>query len=135
MAYIVLSNLTKTLGLPVITLKSEQIPFNFVIDTGSNVSHLSAKAAKMLRKVPKDVIPAIPTSGISGNLQSEGKITPIFTNDIFSFEHTFLVTDLSELINNISGETGVEIHGILGMDFLSKYRCHLDFKKNRLHLS
>lgn len=134
MAYIVLNNTVNTLGLPTITLKSEQKPFIFVIDTGSNSSHLDKAAANLLRKVPKDVIPAIPTSGITGQLSSEGRITPIFTSDIFSFEYPLLITDLSNIIREIKEAGGPEIHGILGTDFLSKYRCHLDFKKNRLHL-
>lgn len=134
MAYIVLNSTVQTLGVPTVTLNSEQQPFNFVIDTGSNASHIDKLAVEKLRKVPKDVIPATPTSGISGALHSEGKVTPIFKLGIFSFECPMLITDLSNVINDIKQAGGPEIHGILGMDFLSKYRCHLDFKKNRLHL-
>lgn len=134
MAYISLNHSEKT-GLLTITLNAEKKPFTFIIDTGSNVSHLDASAAKLLtKKIPKDIIPSNPTVGISGSISSTGLITQTFNSGIFTFEHQFLISDLHELIDTIVEEGGPRISGIIGTDLLAKYRCHIDFKKNRLHL-
>jgi hypothetical protein len=47
---------------------------------------------------------------------------------------SFFVTNLDSLVRDIYECSGIKVDGILGTDFLIKYRCHLDFKKNRLHL-
>lgn len=134
MAYISLNHSDKT-GLLTITLTANRKPFTFILDTGSNISHLDMEAAKLLTKqIPKDTIPSNPIVGISGSLDSIGRITQTFNSDIFTFEHTFYVSDLSSLIQAIAEEGGPKISGIIGTDLLKKYRCHIDFKKNRLHL-
>lgn len=132
MAYIVLNHSQNT-GFLTITLHANQKPFHFIIDTGSNVSHIDTAAAGLLNN-PKTSFHNPMIIGISGSLKSTGTIHQIFTNDIFTFEHDFLVSDLSALFSSIQEEEDFTIHGIIGTDFLSKYRCHIDFKKNRLHL-
>jgi hypothetical protein len=41
-----------------------------------------------------------------------------------------MVVDLKDAFDNIKSEHGVTIYGILGSDFLSKYKYILDFKDN-----
>lgn len=134
MAFIALNTQSGNTGLVTITLTAERKAFTFIIDTGSNVSHIDTAAASLLTKSKKTSLKDDSVIGISGALQSSGKIRQIFRTAIFTFDHEFLVTDLSELAQTIKDTGNIEIHGLLGTDFLSKYRCHLDFKKNRLHL-
>lgn len=132
MAYITLNSM-ETTGLPTITLHADSKPFTFVIDTGSNSSVLDKKVVQELGKTP-EVLPDHSIVGIAGTLGHVESVKQTFTNDIFVFEHTFLVSNLSALIDAIYEDGKIKIHGILGTDFLTKYRCHLDFKKKRLHL-
>lgn len=132
MAFIALE--TSGNGLYTITLTANKKPFTFVIDTGSNISHLDCAAATKLGKGGDTKNKATPVTGISGDLESFGKVQQTFTCGIFTFDFDFEVTDLSKLFQAVKADGGPEICGILGTDFLTKYKCHIDFKKNRLHL-
>lgn len=134
MAFIAINTYSRNTGLVTITLTAERKHFVFIIDTGSNVSHIDAEAAKLLQNSTKLPIIDNSVTGIDGSLQSTGKIRQCFSSGIFTFDHEYFVTDLSSMAKVIEDNSGIRIHGILGTDFLVKYRCHLDFKKSRLHL-
>lgn len=134
MAFIVINTHSGNTGLVTITLTAERKHFTFIIDTGSNVSHIDAKATQLLQKSSQVPTKDNSVIGIEGSLKSTGKIHQTFHSGIFTFDHEFFVTDLSSMAKAIKDSGDIEIHGILGTDFLSKYRCHLDFKKSRLHL-
>ena len=134
MAFIAINTHSGNTGLVTITLTAEHKHFTFIIDTGSNVSHIDAEVAKLLQNSTKLPILDNSVTGIDGSLQSTGKIRQCFSSGIFMFDHEYLVTDLSSMTKVIEDNSGIHIHGILGTDFLAKYRCHLDFKKSRLHL-
>ena len=74
------------------------------------------------------------TIGINGTLDSNEKVRVLLNSGVFTFSYQYLVTDLSTMIKSIEDNSNLKIHGILGTDFLSKFMCHLDFKKSRLHL-
>lgn len=134
MAYIALNAQSKDIGLITITLTAEYKPFTFIIDTGSNVSHIDETAFKSLKNIEPIDADSYMITGVGGTMESIGKVKKKFRADIFTFEQEFFVTDLFELITWLESEGMEPVHGILGTDFLFKYRCHLDFKKNRLHL-
>lgn len=48
MAFIKFNNKIDSLKLAIVTLFADKKPFNFVIDTGSNISHISISSAKKL---------------------------------------------------------------------------------------
>lgn len=123
-----------TAGLAGIKLISEGKEFLFVIDTGSNCSHLDADDAKKLKQITFDKSGSV-IEGLSDSTKAVGKATVIFRKGIFGFKHEFLISPLCKIKQDIKEETDVEINGILGTDFLIKNKCHVDFKKNRLHLS
>ena len=51
MAFIKFNNKIDSLKLVIVTLFADKKPFNFVIDTGSNISHISTPSAKKLPNV------------------------------------------------------------------------------------
>lgn len=134
MAFINIDTHSKNTGLVTVTLTTERKPFIFIIDTGSNVSHIDIEAAKLLTKSSEVPSENNSVTGISGALQSTGKIKQCFNSGIFTFDHEYFVTNLASLVKAVEADSNIKIHGILGTDFLVKYRCHLDFKKSRLHL-
>ncbi len=134
MAFIKFNNKIDSLKLVIVTLFADKKPFNFVIDTGSNISHISIPSAKKLPNAVSVAAQDKQVGGISGSVNATGKIKQTFVNDVFKFTHEFFVTNLDSLVEDIYECSGIKVDGILGTDFLIKYRCHLDFKKNRLHL-
>ena len=45
------------------------------------------------------------------------------------YTHVFSIFDGSKTFGAIQEKTGIQIHGILGLDFMVKYRWILDFER------
>ena len=136
MAYLKLNTSTGNTGLVSVTLNHCNKPFVFLIDTGSNISHIDKSFLDIFPEKKEQLQPNDKnTISLSGQIESLGVLTNSFSASCFTFNIKALVTDLSNLKSAIYKASNVNIQGILGTDFLNTYRCHLDFKKQRLHLT
>jgi hypothetical protein len=122
MSFMESMNLT---NLPIITLNHNGSKFNFLLDTGSNISHINSILKSSLTCTPCNYTMEI--SGMEGN-----SVTTNFCNVEFSYkdriyEDDFALTNLESAFNRIKEESGVTVHGILGTNFLQKYKYVLDF--------
>lgn len=114
-------------GLPVITLESEGHKLNFILDTGSNESHVSKEAFEKLcvekRKTETQVY------GAGGVALSVGKVDLEFTYKNATYLTTLIISPaLDVTFKAIKDSEGASIHGILGNDFLIKYSYVIDFE-------
>lgn len=114
-------------GFPIVTLKSNGKPFNFLLDTGSNCSVLDVKCPKKLEGVFTGDFTTL--SGLDG-IEREVK----FFRAQLSYEdrgltEDFQVTDLSGPFESVKKEFGVTLHGILGNSFFTKYNSVINFEK------
>lgn len=116
-------------GLPIVTLYQGSKKYHFILDTGSNVSHITNTADIMIIPTKKgDTV-----YGLEGN-----KITtPIVGVELYhnknKYEIEVRVTDLNNAFANLKKDTGVEVTGILGVDFLRQTNKALDFKHLKVH--
>ena len=113
--------------LPVVTFYNGDKKLNFLLDTGSNVSHINSSVIHLLDHTKTDQ--KTDTIGMEGNKVSNDicKMTVYYRNQ--RFEEDFIISDLNNAFNIIKQEDGVQIHGILGSKFFEKYRYVLDFSK------
>lgn len=111
--------------LPVVTFYNNGQKLNFLLDTGSNDSHINEGALKGLEYaesgMTKDLI------GVEGNKREYRFCNMTITYKNYSFESDFSVADLQNAFDVIKSESGVQIHGILGSKFFQKYKYILDF--------
>lgn len=120
--------------LPVITLDNDGEKLNFLLDTGSNMSHFNSEAVNLLKdyesinKEGQSIVTATGTSEASHWLRIPLK----YKKQIF-FED-FMLLDLKEAFDTIHKENGVQIHGILGNSFFTKYGYVLDFDSNMAYI-
>lgn len=63
-------------------------------------------------------------SQVRGTIAFEGKQSDV----------TFSVVDATEAISMVQNESGIQIHGILGMPFLIENKWILDFKKLQVRI-
>lgn len=113
--------------LPIITFSNNNTKLNFLLDTGSNISHINSSILNRLNFTTLDR--EISTVGFTGEildsifckmeLEYKGKI----------YEDDFSITNLDDAFGVIKQESGVQIHGILGSKFFEKYKYVLDFGK------
>lgn len=115
-------------NLPIITLKNGETELNFLVDTGSNVSHFDVNAIPLLQEYDKTNITSV---GLVG-AQSQDDKTYEWINVPLHFKRQrysedFCVLDLKVPFSAVKEEEGITLHGILGVSFLKKYRYVLDF--------
>lgn len=113
--------------LPVVTFYNGDKKLNFLLDTGSNISHINSSSLSFLEHEKIDM--QAETMGFEGNKVSNEfcRMTVFYKNQ--KFEDEFSITDLDDAFNVIKQENGVQIHGILGSKFFEKYRYVLDFSE------
>lgn len=113
--------------LPVVTFYNKDTKLNFLLDTGSNNSHINSSVLSTLEY--KNIDRKTETIGFNGNKSDNNfcKMTISYKNQ--KFEEEFGITDLEEAFSVVKKESGVQIHGILGSKFFEKYRYVLDFNE------
>jgi len=121
-------------GLPLIAVNLFNYGANLLIDTGSNMNLIDQQVYEYF----KDALPE-PTEEVQ-NIETfygivEGnRIDVPFSFENQEYEESFV---LSALIAGISqrvyDDSGMEIHGILGNNFLMKHEWVLDFKNKEIY--
>ena len=97
---------------------------NFLIDSGAGVSIINPE---IFDKISQNQKPKLQKEGVK-MVGAGGKNIPFHGTGVFKFEidstiyeHTFWVADIN-------------LHGILGFDFLRKNKCLLDFAQGKIAL-
>lgn len=112
--------------LPVVTFHQGTEKFNFLLDTGSNHSHISVEAAERIKGVP--MVGSENVQGVGGAMAVDRAVDATIEYKSKSYEVPLLVGEhLSDTFRAIKETTGVQVHGILGSGFLSDNRYVLDF--------
>jgi hypothetical protein len=96
MAYIAFNKPFDKTGLVSITLMTEHKVLN-IIDSGSNLSHIDKTVLEQLTKYKTLTSDQVSTSGICGEIPSNGKVEVSLRNDIFNFTLPLVVSDISHL--------------------------------------
>jgi predicted aspartyl protease len=114
-------------GLPIITFNQGDKKYNFILDTGSNISVINSHILKDLEYSEVEG-----TSTVYGH---NGEIIPTYDVEIpltykeNTYRTTFRVLDLNEAIENTKAESGVRFDGLLGSLFMQQYGYTIDFDK------
>lgn len=112
--------------LPVVTFYQGKEKFNFLLDTGSTHSHISSEVVNKLKGIPTESIDSI--QGVGGEVTSNNAIKVSLEYKSKTYEVILVVGEyLNESFKNIKESTGVQLHGIIGSDFLSDNRYIIDF--------
>ena len=122
-------------GIPIVTFTQENVKYNFLLDTGSDISYINSKivdnSAIKFEATDYKLAGFISAGGLSS---SDIKIINIpFEYKRTSFKESFAVLDLTESFAQIKEENGVTLHGILGNTFFTKYGYILDFKELKFY--
>lgn len=114
--------------LPIITFYQGTEKFNFLLDTGSNHSHISKEASNRIKGVP--MVGSTSIQGVGGAKIIEEAINTTIEYKSKSYEVVLLVGEhLDDTFKEIKETTGVQVHGIIGNSFLSDNRYILDFNE------
>jgi hypothetical protein len=115
-------------GLPIVTFTNNGEKLHFLLDTGSDDSHIVPTVLNKLLIINKqDSDNPIITAG--GSIQSVGDVTLGITYKNHTFINTFKVSDMEDVFKEAFGDKGIVVHGILGSIFFNKYNYILDFEE------
>lgn len=115
--------------IPVVTFQEGDTKLNFLLDSGSTHSYISKSCAKLLVGTPIDIEGFEYTTSIGTDTVSKMIETVLEYKDL-KFNTNLLVNDsLDSSFSNVKENCGVQLHGILGSDFLRKHKYVIDFSE------
>ena len=117
-------------GLPLI-ITSSKPTLCFLIDTGASHNMLFSFVYAELQHLLSALEPKNNTAimGINGSTKKVGQVKGTLAFEGKQSEVKFSVMDATEAIYRVQKESGIQIHGILGIPFLVGNKWILDFSK------
>lgn len=114
--------------LPIIPVEIEGKHLCFIIDTGSTCSLIDNNVKEYF----KGIITPVGNhniNGIDGIKHKVDVITLPFSFGGQSYTPKFCVKPLLEAFRDIETESGIQVHGLLGTNFLMESKWIIDFEK------
>lgn len=115
--------------IPLIGIFCKEIPdpLIFIVDTGSNASLMFPNAYTRLNESIKILEWKNKLMGVDG-IQNETTMSEVnFYIGESNFTHQFELFDSTDVVESFSNGSNIEVHGILGTDFLMKHDVTLDY--------
>jgi len=123
--------LSKT-GLPLIAVELQGKNLCFLIDTGATLNLLDKRVYDYFNdKLPHQLNKSLKTAnfGIDG-IETNAKRAEIeFLFESYTFTTKFTIFDISIAFDKVEEESGIQIHGILGNEFLLENEWIIDYDK------
>lgn len=122
----------ETVELPVLTMYNNNKRLKFILDSGSNSCHIDKNILDKLELEDTQVATDSSETATGGGLisTSQEKCTVRLLLKNTEFNVPFLVEDLKVPFDFIKKQDGIQLHGILGSNFLSANGWVLDFAEN-----
>ena len=116
-------------GLPLIVTSGKLKNLCFLIDTGATHNVLFTYVYEHFKSEFKLLSEKQNIMGIEGHCKETPIIEATFDFEGSEYKSTFSVFDATEAIAQVQEETGVQIHGVLGVEFLIENKWIIDFDK------
>ena len=113
--------------LPLIIVKVKEKYICFILDTGSTCNLIDSTVVEYF----KDIVEPVGDyciSGIEGTKHKVDMITLPFNFEGQVYKPRFCVRPLLDAFKSIEDESGIQVHGLLGTDFLLENQWIVDFR-------
>ena len=116
-------------GMPLILTSGRKKNVCFLIDTGSTHNTLFSFVYEHFKDDFRIIEEDQKTIGVESRFQESTTVEGTFNFDGTEYTSTFAVVKANDTIVKIQEETGVQLHGILGIPFLMENKWKIDFEK------
>lgn len=117
------------IGMPLILTSGKKKNVCFLIDTGSTYNTLFSFVYEHFKDDFRIIEEDQKTIGIESRFQDSTTVEGTFNFDGTEYTSTFEVVKANDTITQLQEETGVQLHGILGIPFLMENKWKIDFEK------
>lgn len=111
-------------GLPIVVFYQKGKKYNFLLDTGSNVSYVNGGSDIEI----SDVYANEESITAGGNMNVSVHTIELEYKEA-KYQCAVRKADLTGPFNDVKSTYGVTLTGIIGCDFMDKYKYCLDFKE------
>lgn len=122
-----------TTRLPIILVEVKNKYLSFILDTGSTCSLIDSTVVEYFKNIVEPVGDYY-INGIEGTEHKVEMITLPFTFEGQTYKPKFCVKPLLDAFKGIEDESGIQVHGLLGTDFLLENQWIIDFKELNLYI-
>lgn len=116
-------------GLPLILTTDKPKNLCFLIDTGSTNDVIFDFEYQQFKDYFTLTAESQNIMGIDGPLKPTIIVNADLQFDDLKYKSPFVVLEANDAINQVQSETGIQIHGVLGIPFLMENKCLIDFGK------
>lgn len=122
-----LSHGLTSIGLPTIPVEVNNKKLCFILDSGSTCSLIDSTVVEYFKDI---VEPAgdYCISGIEGTKHKVDIVTLPFNFEGQIYKPKFCVRPLLDAFKGIEDESGIQVHGLIGTDFLLENKWIVDFR-------
>ena len=113
--------------LPLIIVKVKEKYICFILDTGSTCSLIDSTVVEYFKDIGEPLGDYC-ISGIEGTKHKVDIITLPFNFEGQAYKPKFCVRPLLDAFKSIEEENGIQVHGLLGTDFLLENQWIVDFR-------
>ena len=117
------------IGLPLILTSGRKKNVCFLIDTGSTHNTLFSFVYEHFKDDFRIIEENQETMGIESRFQESITVEGTFNFEGTEYTSTFAVVKANDRITQLQEDTGVQLHGILGIHFLIENKWKIDFEK------
>lgn len=117
--------------LPIILVDVKGEYLCFILDTGSTCSLIDSTVVEYFKDIAEPVGDYF-ISGIEGTKHKVDMITLPFNFEGQVYKPKFCVRPLLDAFSGIEKESGIQVQGLLGTDFLLENKWKIDFEKLQL---
>ena len=116
-------------GLPLILTTESPKNLCFLIDTGSKNDVIFDFVYQHFKDYFTPTSDSQNIMGIDGSLKPTIIVNAELQFDDLRYKAPFAVLEANDAITQVQAETGIQIHGVLGIPFLMDNKCLIDFDK------
>lgn len=114
-------------GLPLILTTENPKNLCFLIDTGSTNDVIFDFVYQHFKDNFTSTSDNQNIMGIDGSVKPTIIVNADLQFDDLRYEAPFVVLEANDAITQVQAETGIQIHGVLGIPFLMENKCLIDF--------
>ena len=122
----------QNLSMPLLNVKIANMKLTFLIDTGATHNVIASFVYEQMRDAFVFLNDKNKIMGVEGN----SKETPVVEAHVIiaetSMQTKFSVVNMNDTIIQLQDETGLQLHGLLGIPFLMDNNCILNFSNQEI---